>query len=165
MNALIDALNEYTIGIEMWFCFGDLLYILRTSIFIESFRNVFQQLIQQRIYQNLFRPNRLTAYRHLETYAEDKEAGMLLIHILVSFSLLISVMRHDVRCGRAKATPMTLIRRLKETKKCIRDMPAPVSGAYVSRCLLAVIGSLFTTIIIAYSFHNLVDYYYYIAFT
>ena len=24
-------------------------------------------------------------------------------------------------------------------KKCIRDMPAPVSGAYVSRCLLAVI--------------------------
>ena len=41
---------------------------------------------------------------------------------------------------------MTLIRRLKETvsisnmcnKKYIRDMPAPVSGAYVSRCLLAV---------------------------
>ena len=23
-------------------------------------------------------------------------------------------------------------------QKCIRDMPAPVSGAYVSRCLLAV---------------------------
>ena len=23
-------------------------------------------------------------------------------------------------------------------KKCIRDMPAPVYGAYVSRCLLAV---------------------------
>ena len=63
---------------------------------------------------------------------------MSLIHFLVSFSFLISVMRHDVGCGRAKVTLMTLIRRLKETKKCIRDMPAPVSGAYVSRCLLAV---------------------------
>ena len=80
----------------------------------------------------------ITANRHLETYAPDTGAGMSLIHFLFSFSLLISVMWHDVRCGCAKVTLIKLIRRLKETKKYIRDMPAPVSGAYVSRCLLAV---------------------------
>ena len=34
---------------------------------------------------------------------------------MASFSLLVSVMQHDVRRGRAKVTLMTLIWRLKET--------------------------------------------------
>ena len=44
--------------------------------------------------------------------------------------------------GRTKVTLVKLIRRVKETKKCNRDMPAPVSCAYVSRCLLALIRSV-----------------------
>ena len=63
---------------------------------------------------------------------------MPLIHFLVSFSLLISVISVNFARPHLTSCRMTLIRRLKETKKCIRDMPAPVSGAYVSRCLLAV---------------------------
>ena len=96
----------------------------------------------------------LAANRHLETYAQDTGAGMSLIHFLVSFSLLISVMRYDVRCGRAKVTLMKPIKRLKETKKCIRDMPAPVSASYVSRCLLAVTITSFDQKIIHISKNN-----------
>ena len=80
----------------------------------------------------------LAANRHLETYAQDTGAGMSLIHFLVSFSLLISVISVTFVRPHLTSCRMTLIKRLKETKKCIRDIPAPVSFAYVSRCLLAV---------------------------
>ena len=42
----------------------------------------------------------LTAYRHLETYAPDTGAGMLLIHLQPPFN----VMQDDLRCGRAEMT-------------------------------------------------------------
>ena len=86
----------------------------------------------------------VTANRHLETYAPDTGAGMSLIHFLVSFSLHISVICVTFARPHLTSCRMTLIRRLEETKKCIKDMPAPVSGAYVSRCLLVVRSSWFS---------------------
>ena len=42
----------------------------------------------------------MTAYRHLETYAPDTGAGVLLIHLQPPFSII----QDDLRCGRAKRT-------------------------------------------------------------
>ena len=44
--------------------------------------------------------NLVTAYRHLETYALDTGAGILLIHLQPP----LSVMHEDLRCGRVKMT-------------------------------------------------------------
>ena len=47
-----------------------------------------------------FCPCLVRAYRHLETYARDTGAGMLLIQLQPPFSII----QDDLRCGRTKMT-------------------------------------------------------------